>query len=96
MSFGTLVFTAFTRNPLRFLFTFAAIVAAFCLFGVLETQRYERATPVQDEDLIVVQPDGSGGFPLSYEGTLLNMEGVSARPALRACPRFTRNPRPGG
>jgi putative ABC transport system permease protein len=86
MSFGTLVFTAFTRNPLRFLFTFAAVAAAFCLFGVLETLRYERETPVQDEELIVVQSEGTGGFPLDYEATILAMPGVAAATGLAVIP----------
>jgi putative ABC transport system permease protein len=86
MSFGTLVLTGFTRNPLRFLFTFAAIVAAFCLFGVLETMRYQRDAPIEDEALIVVQPDGPGGFPLDYEATILGMKGVAAATGLSGLP----------
>jgi putative ABC transport system permease protein len=86
MSFGTLILTGFTRNPLRFLFTFAAIAAAFCLFGVLETLRYQRDTPLVDEDLIVVQPDGPGGFPLDYEATILGMPGVAAATGLGGIP----------
>jgi putative ABC transport system permease protein len=86
MSFGTLVLTGFTRNPLRFLFTFAAIAAAFCLFGVLETLRYQRDTPITDENLIVVQPDGIGGFPLDYESTILGMPGVAAATGLGGIP----------
>jgi putative ABC transport system permease protein len=86
MSFGTLVLTGFTRNPLRFLFTFAAVAAAFCLFGVLETLRYQRDTPIVDEDLIVVQPDGIGGFPLDYESTILGMPGVASATGLSGLP----------
>ncbi len=86
MSFGTLVLTGFTRNPLRFLFTFAAVVAAFCLFGVLETLRYQRDTPLEDESVIVVQPDGPGGFPIDYEATILGMPGVAAATGLSGLP----------
>jgi putative ABC transport system permease protein len=86
MSFGTLVLTGFTRNPLRFVFTFAAVVAAFCLFGVLETLRYQRDTPLEDEALIVVQPDGPGGFPLDYESTILGMKGVAAATGFSGLP----------
>lgn len=86
MSFGTLVLTGFTRNPLRFLFTFAAIAAAFCLFGVLETLRYQRDTPLVDESLIVVQGDGPGGFPLDYEATILGMPGVASATGLAGMP----------
>src|SRR5512139_911557 len=86
MSFGTLVLTGFARNPLRFLFTFAAVVAAFCLFGVLETLRYHRDTPLEDESVIVVQPDGPGGFPLDYEATILGMPGVAAATGLSGLP----------
>lgn len=86
MSFGALVLTGFTRNPLRFFFTFAAVVAAFCLFGVLETLRYQRDTPLEDEGIIVVQPDGPGGFPIDYETTILGMEGVGSATGLSGIP----------
>lgn len=86
MSFGTLIFAGLKRNPLRLLFTFAAITAAFCLFGVLETLRYDRDTPLEDERVIVVQGDGPGGFPIDYEATLLGMKGVASATGLAAIP----------
>jgi putative ABC transport system permease protein len=92
MAFGTLVLTALTRNPLRFLFTFAAVAAAFCLFGVLETLRYEReAPPDEGEELIIVQAENPGGFPLDYEATILAMPGVAAATGAAVAPAV--NPR---
>lgn len=86
MSFGTLIFAGLTRNPLRYLFTFAAIAAAFCLFGVLETLRYQRDTPLEDERVIAIQGDAPGGFPLDYEATLRGMPGVASATGLVVVP----------
>jgi putative ABC transport system permease protein len=86
MKFARLILAAFTRNPLRSFFTFAAVAAAFCLFGVLETVRYQRDTPSADEDLIVVQPDGATSLPRSYEDIVLAMPGVKAATALAGIP----------
>jgi hypothetical protein len=86
MTFSRLVFTAFSRNRLRSLFTFAAVAAAFCLFGALEAIRYQRSVPGDDEDLVVVQPDGMGGMPVGYEDTILSMPGVKAAVGLTGVP----------
>jgi putative ABC transport system permease protein len=78
MTFGTLVFTAVSRNPLRSAFTFAAIAAAFCLFGALETQLYQRAAPPGDGDTIVVQVDGNTAFPFDAEAAVGALKGVKS------------------
>jgi hypothetical protein len=69
MAFARLILLALTRNWVRSALTFASIVATFCLFGALETIRYEAAGPADDNDIIVVQPDGPGGLPRTYEDT---------------------------
>lgn len=63
MSLGRLILTAFSRNWLRSFFTFAAIVAAFCLFGALETIRYQREGPSSERAIVLVQPDGAAPLP---------------------------------
>ncbi len=86
MTFGRLIFIALGRNGLRSLFTFAAIVAAFCLFGALETIQHEREGPTTDLDVVIVQPDGSSGLPRTYEDTLLAMKGVKAAIGISGVP----------
>jgi len=86
MTFGRLIFMAFSRNWLRSFFTFVAIVAAFCLFGALETIRYEREGPSTDQDLIIVQPDGMGTLPPSYEDKILAMKGVQGATGMAGLP----------
>lgn len=86
MTFGRLILIALGRNWLRSLFTFAAIVAAFCLFGALETLRYEQDGPPTDLDVVIVQPDGSNGLPRTYEDTILAMTGVKAAVGLSGIP----------
>jgi len=78
MTFGTLVLTAFTRNPLRSLFTFVAIAAAFCLFGALETLLYQRSLPPADADVIIVQLDCNTMLPPDSEAVIAGIRGVRA------------------
>ncbi len=78
MSLGGFIVAGLGRNWVRSLFTFLAITAAFCLFGALETIRYERESPTVDRDIMIVQPDGSDGLPATYEDTVLLIQGVNA------------------
>jgi putative ABC transport system permease protein len=91
MTFGTLVCTAFTRNPLRSAFTFAAIAAAFCLFGALETNLYQRDTPPADGDTIVVQIDGNTQFPFDAEAAVGALKGVRSVVGVQGIP--AQNPK---
>src|SRR5262245_15832308 len=91
MTFGTLVFTAFTRNPLRSVFTFAAIASAFCLYGALETNLYERGVPAADADTIVVQMDGSTMLPSNSESAIAAMKGVQSVVGIQGLP--AQNPK---
>ncbi|MGH8220992.1 MAG: ABC transporter permease [Steroidobacteraceae bacterium] len=86
MTLGGLIVAGLSRNWLRSSFTLAAIVAAFCLFGALQTINFERYGPTVDQDVVVVQPDGSDGLPPTYEEAVLLMQGVRAAVGLSGLP----------
>src|SRR5262245_11762490 len=76
MSLASLVWISFARNWLRTAFVLAAVIAAFGLFGALETNRYQRELPPADADVVVVSPDGPGVLPVTYENDILALETV--------------------
>lgn len=86
MTLGGLIVAGLSRNWLRSSFTLAAIVAAFGLFGALQTINFERSGPTVDQDVVIVQPDGSDGLPPTYENTVLSMPGVQAAVGLSVFP----------
>lgn len=86
MTLGGLIVVGLSRNWLRSLFTLAAVVAAFCLFGALQTIKFERNAPAVDQDVVEVLPDGSDGLPPTYEDAVLSMHGVQATVGLSGIP----------
>lgn len=78
MSLASLVWISFTRNWLRTCFVLLAVIAAFGLFGALETIRFQRDAPPADADVVIVSPDGPGALPLTYENDILALETVRA------------------
>jgi len=76
MSLASLVWISFTRNWLRTCFVLVAVIAAFGLFGALETIRYQRDVPPADADVVIVSPDGTGALPFTYESDILALESV--------------------
>jgi putative ABC transport system permease protein len=84
---GTLLWCSLARNWPRTLFVLAAVLAAFTLFGTLETIRYERDTPPEDADVISVQSDsGTVGLPRVYESRIAGLKDVLAVTGLIGTP----------
>lgn len=86
MSLASLVWISFARNWLRTSFVLIAVIAAFGLFGALETIRFQGDTPAADDDTIIVASDTVGGLPRTYENDILALDSVESAIALFAVP----------
>lgn len=86
MTLASLVWASFTRNWLRSSFVLVAVIAAFSLFGALETLRFQREAPPADGNIINVSSDGMGGLPITYENEILALEGVLSATAIQGLP----------
>jgi putative ABC transport system permease protein len=74
----SLVWANLKRNPLRSLLTVAAVMAAFVLFGALESLRYGMVAAAErlQNDQIFVAPKTATPLPTSYVDKIRQMNGV--------------------
>jgi putative ABC transport system permease protein len=86
MSLASLVWISFTRNWLRTCFVVVAVIAAFGLFGALETIRFQRDAPPVDGDIVIVASDGMGALPVTYENDILALGTVQSAIGLSGIP----------
>jgi len=85
MNLASLVWISFARNWPRTVFVLIAVIAAFGLFGALETIRYQRDAPPIDGDIVIVTGEGTT-LPRTYEAEILGLDTVRAATGLMGAP----------
>lgn len=80
MKFLALVWANLRRNPLRTAFTAAAVMAAFTLFGALESARHGLATAANNlhDGTLFISARKMGSLPASYADRIRRFDGIDA------------------